>query len=429
MNGANRTSWFSILTVGLLLLNQAGAQVIFHDRFEPPETRFEATWSNDTVRLSGDSVNALEDVDEAGEVYTFSTAALDAAGVSYASGDIMLIDGIALRRVESVSQSGGSTVLVTSTAALNEAIVSGEMEWNLDIGFDQVAAGEAYVPGRAADCSPGGNEQTVTFECTVDDYTMSLELTRNGTTSSIEYKVVKGTEEANASFTGTGVLSEFDSSGGATFDGGELTSFQHNTQDTQMDINITLAAAGSGSASLDHEIPFPIIRIPFTVGPIPMSIDIGVQFVVFLNVPLEAQASAQAEANFRYRGDTGFTYEGSSVEAGGTINGHDIFDGMFDSASLIGASVDAGFGIAFPRISLSVLTSEVAWVHTGFIAESHLRWGPICKIGIYKVVLEGGYQLEIMGVELLSEKKTFAEEDRREESDPDQCAEYRPDDQ
>ncbi|NBD95182.1 MAG: hypothetical protein GVY11_01735 [Gammaproteobacteria bacterium] len=395
----------------------AGEKVIFEDRFEPPETFFEATWSDDTVMLEGADVDALVDVDEAGEVFTFSTAALDAAGVSYAAGDIMVVEGIALRRVDSVSTGGGSTVLTTSEAALDEAIVEGEMAWNLDIGFDDIAAGQMFIPGeRGAGCSPEYDGQTVSFECSFDDYTMSLELVAGGDTSSITYQVVKGTEENNASITGTGVLSQFDSTGGASFGGNELSSFSHDNDNTQMNLNIALAAAGSGSNDLNFEVPFPVIRIPFTVGPIPMSIDIGVQFVAIMEVPLSASASATASADFQYNGDTGLTYEGATVDASATINDHDFSNGEFDSASNF-VSVDAGFGIAFPRVSLNVLTSEVAWVHTGFTIQSSLRFGPICKVGIAGLVVQGGYTLSIMGQELASAEETFAEEEQRVESD------------
>lgn len=409
--------------VALLLwscaLAHAGDEEIFRDRFEPGpvSTSFDVAWSSDTELLEGDAVDALISIDASGEVFTFSTAALDDAGISLVPGKVMVLEGISLRRTDSVNTSGGTTVVSTSQASLNEAIDSGEMAWELDVGFNELATAEVLLADRGIGCSPAYNpdEETVTFECSFDDYTMRLTLTRGTNSSSIQYQVIKGDEEdTNASFTGTGVLTNFDSGGSASFSGGELESFRHDASDAQMDINITLAAAGSGSNDLNYEVPFPVIRIPFTVGPIPMSIDIGVQFVAVLEVPAQFSASATATADFRYRGDTGFTYEGSSVDTSATINDHEFSNGAFDSAAPIGVQVDAGFGIAFPRVSLNVLTSEVAWLHTGFILQSHLFWGPVCKEGLAKLVVEGGYKLEILGVELLSDKQTFAQRERRE---------------
>jgi hypothetical protein len=411
-------SWIAVLIgVGATPL-QAGTDDIFADRFSGVATQFNAVWAPGVELLEGDAVDALVDVDANGEVYTFDTALLTAAGVAFTPGEIMVLDGIALRRVDAVSPSGVNTLVTTSQAALDEAITSGQMDWSLGIGFEEIANAEMFIPGRDTGCSPAFDPeaQQVSFECSFDDYTMAMTLSRTGNMSSIQYQVTKGTDEANASITGTGTLSSFDASGSASFDAGELASFRQNTNDAQMNLNIALAAAGSGSNNLNFEVPFPIIRIPFTVGPIPMSIDIGVQFVAIMEVPLAATASASASADFSYRGDTGFVYEGSTVDASATINDHSFENGEFDSASNF-VSVDAGFGIAFPRVSLNVLTSEVAWVHTGFTLQSSLRFGPICKVGIAGLVVQGGYKLEIMGVELLSAQETFAEEERRVESE------------
>jgi len=409
----------TLFAASLLPVAQAGTDDLFADRFMGVATEFDAVWAPEVELLEGDAVDALVDIDASGEVFTFSTALLTAAGITFASGEIMVLEGIALRRIDVVTASGTETIVATSQAALNEAITSGQMDWSLGIGFEEIADAQMFIPGRqGVGCSPAFDPeaQQVSFECSFDDYTMSMALSRTGTSSSIQYQVTKGNEQANASITGTGTLSNFDASGSASFDAGELATFRQNTDNAQMDLNIALAAAGSGSNDMSFEVPFPIIRVPFTVGPIPMSVDIGVQFVAIMEVPLSASASATASADFRYRGDTGFTYEGATVDATATINDHSFENGEFDSASNF-VSVDAGFGIAFPRVSLNVLTSEVAWVHTGFTLQSSLRFGPICKVGIAGLVVQGGYQLEIMGVELLSEQATFAEEERRVESD------------
>jgi len=407
-----------LLLASAVVTAQAGEDDIFADRFDGVATQFDVVWAPEVELVEEDALDALIDVDAAGEVFTFSTAALSSAGITFSNGELMVVHGLALRRIVSVKTSGPNTIVTTSSATLNEAIVSGQMDWALDIGFQEIARAEIFMPGRGAGCTPAldPEAQEVSFECSFDDYTMAMTLSRTGTSTSIQYQVTKGDDQANASITGTGTLRNFDANGSASFDGGELATFEQHTQDAQMDVNIALAAAGSGSNDLSFEVPFPIIRIPFTVGPIPMSIDIGVQFVAIMEVPLSASASATASADFRYRGDTGFTYEGANVDVAATINDHSFENGEFDSASSF-VSVDAGFGIAFPRVSLNVLTSEVAWVHTGFTLQSSLRFGPICKVGIAGLVVQGGYKLEILGVELLSDQATFAEEERRVESD------------
>jgi hypothetical protein len=131
-----------------------------------------------------------------------------------------------------------------------------------------------------------------------------------------------------------------------------------------------------------------------------------------LKVPAAAGASATASANYSYTGDTGFSYDGGDIVTVATINGHDFTDGQFDSASNF-ADVDAQFGLAFPRIGLAILNQEVAWLHTGFIIGSSITFGPICKAGYTKLVVEGGYEVKVLGVSLASDKATFAEREKR----------------
>jgi hypothetical protein len=156
-----------------------------------------------------------------------------------------------------------------------------------------------------------------------------------------------------------------------------------------------------------------MLRIPVPqLAILGVSIDISAQIIASLKVPAAAAASATASANYSYTGDTGFSYDGGDIQTVATINGHDFTDGQFDSGSNF-VDVDAQFGLAFPRIGLAILNQEVAWLHTGFIIGSSLTFGPICKAGYTKLVVEGGYGIEVLGVTLVSDKATFAEREKR----------------
>ena len=77
------------------------------------------------------------------------------------------------------------------------------------------------------------------------------------------------------------------------------------------------------------------------------------------------------------------------------------------------------FGIAFPRLSLDIAGEELAYIHTGATSGTSLSWGPLCKTGYTKVLVEGGYKLQVVGQTLAENKVTFAE--RRREAKGEGC--------
>jgi len=411
-----------VLTMVLLLLvgtTTAHADLIFGSGFEAIPVTFDVEWSVDTQLIEGDAMAALISYDpETGE-FQFSTAQLAQFGITLEPGDVLLVEGLAVARIVSVQDNGGTTIVGTSEATLADAIENGTIAWDVGIGFEQLSQATVTLDNTnvAASCVPEFNpgDSSVTFSCTSGAYTMTLKISSVNGRAEIQYQVVqKVNDNATASFTGTGTLDNFNSQGQIQYVDGALDSWSFDSDALSMQLRIELAAAGSGDSNINYELPVPMLKIPIPqLAILGVSIDIGAQIIVSLKVPAAAQASATASANYSYTGDTGFTYDGGDITTVATINGHDFTDGQIDSASQIGAEVDAQFGLAFPRIGLGILNQEVAWLHTGFIIGSSLTWGPICKSGYVRIVVEGGYEIKILGVSLASDKLTFAERERR----------------
>lgn len=159
-------------------------------------------------------------------------------------------------------------------------------------------------------------------------------------------------------------------------------------------------------------LPTPLGPLP---NPIPMSVDVGVQFTSKVTLP-DPMSSATGTSKIAYSADGGFTYEGSDVQTHGELGQADFQSGTFDSAAGFGMPVDLQFGVAFPRISLNIAYQEVGYFYVGYLMGSSLEWGPLCKRGYSKVVVEGGYKLEAFGIGLVNERITFVEKDKRANS-------------
>ncbi len=175
---------------------------------------------------------------------------------------------------------------------------------------------------------------------------------------------------------------------------------------------VGMAAAGAGLGKIDFPFPGVMFKFLVMVGPVPITIGVGAKLIGSIVVP--AKASATAKSRFRYQSSSGFEYQGSDVEVKGNIGSLEFTPDPFDSAAMISIPVDAQWGVAFPRISVSVFDSLfVPYLHTGVVVGSSLKWGPDCKWGYVKYVSEVGYDFKVFGVTLKKDKVKVAEKGKR----------------
>jgi len=90
---------------------------------------FDVTWNPNSVRLTRDeTLRSLRRVSRDGGTFTF--AAGDPALAALKPGQILLVWGIALRKVTAVEPSGAAIVVRTDLVSLPEAIPQGHIAWN-----------------------------------------------------------------------------------------------------------------------------------------------------------------------------------------------------------------------------------------------------------------------------------------------------------
>jgi len=383
---------------------------------------YDVTYTSGTELLQGSAADALTNVDPSTGTYTFDASALASAGVSLEAGEILFIEDTALRRIDSVTENGATISVATSDATLTDAIADGAIAWDFEADYSAFEEASLVVQNgeKSVSCLPSIDPQTqeISFECTIDDYTITLSVTptlgnQGINTVNFTYQVEHQTSgSTDATMTGTGTVKGITSTGKATYSGQSLQTFEHEQKDIQIDGNISLNVAGAYEASgLDFPTTM-LFRIPFTVGPIPMSVDIGIDFGATLQAEASAQAQAQAEVTFSYNGTTGFQYGGTDVSTSASLNSYEFKDGNFDASAVPGIPVSAGFGLAFPRVGLSVLTQQVAYVQTQFTAGASLTWGPICKSGYAQLEVVAGYEIEILGVPISKDAAVLAQKRR-----------------
>lgn len=386
------------------------------------EGKYEVTYSDETVIISEENYVSMDT--------TTNELVLSAGGIGQMpeAGSVILVEGKALRKVTGISQSGGQIILRTEDANLTDAIENGVIEWDITPTWDQV--GSIKIGGKDQDVIKSGPDG-ILVERTIEmgDYKYNIKVTPEAAggeirSATFEFGVAKSVGgKYTAAFTAEGTVKLPQQKSSIQISGGELDRFKTVNNGINSDIKLKVSVAGGTGGETSLELPnvaisIPIRYIPTPSGPvpnpIPMTIDVGVQFVTKLTIPT-AEASAQLETNLSLNSDTGLEYKGTEINTEAKVNNENIGSGTFDAAATIGIPVDAQFGVAFPRVSLNIIGQEVAFVHLGFTSGASLEWGPVCKKGYAKLLVQGGYELSILGKTLAEGDKIFYENQKKSE--------------
>ncbi|WP_284008451.1 hypothetical protein [Haloarcula pelagica] len=411
------------------------------------QTTFDAETTPETDLLEGEALGALSEFDLEAHRYTFDATLLGEAGIDPEPGRVLWISGLSLRRVTDVAREGDRVVVDTEFAALNEAIQDGEVGWDAQLGFDAGQTNERFetTTENAAVSEPPA--RPVTNAALVDVTALDQagnalgrpEVVQQANREVLELKFTQGNTDyvfgltpmgnsvrlkaemtapsgapATMRFTGVGEAKAVQAGGRVDYAGGELQQADIDANGLEGEIVIDIAATGTGVEG-PTEIPLPggfAFKHIFMAGPVPITVETSIRLKANINVVSEA--SATARSRFTFGGDTGFAYDGTSVTPKAKIGTLNINPESADSGALFGQPVSAGFGVAFPRVSVSIFEQIlIPYIEVGMAVNTELTWGPVCKSAYIQLVVNGGYDMKILGVELAKFKTTLAEETRR----------------
>ncbi len=418
-----------LIIVAFLLLASCGDDsTSANDNDEPIVPTYEVEYTEETIFIDDKDGGAILNLDTANQVYTFDGTRFDSEPKV---GEVIIVEGKYMRKVTSVSNQGGNIVVETEDAALTDVIQDGTLAWDVTPEWNSVSSlkmdGETIL-----DLEDNLTEkiEVVISRDGVDHKIVIEPKMKDGKINSCTFEFVMAKKiagNATAAFTAKGTVTLPSQQTRISISGGELEGFKSDNKGISGDLELSLSAAGTKSGGHSFKLPgfalsIPIRFIPTPSGPIPLpipvSIDIGIQFVTQITMP-DVKSSAKATSKLSFDADAGFKYEGTTVSSKGNLGDNKITDGTFDAAGNIGFPVDIQFGVAFPRVGLNIAGQELAYVHTGFTTGSKLTWGPVCKSGYTKMVVEGGYALKVLGQTIAEDKKVFAKNEKN--ANPDGC--------
>ncbi len=386
---------------------------------DKPENSLSIEYKSGTVVVEKSREEVVVSANESTQTYKLKKSAFDHAP---RAGEVILVPGEIMHKVKTVLSAGDYYEVVMEPAVLTDVIENGTIAFEIEPEWEDASSlrieGKEML-GRGAKLSA----QPIEFNMNVSgvDHKILIEPQMEGgriNSCTFRFQMSKGNSTA---FEAVGTASLPRQKTHITIENGKLKEFRSDNSGLDAEFKVRMATAGGNSGEHSLSLPkmaltFPIRTIPTPVGlvpnPIPMSIEVGVQFVSQMTLQ-DPMSSATAESSVSYSANGGFEYNGAGVSSSGDLSQSDIRDGKFDSAAGIGMPVDLQFGIAFPRISFNIMSQEVAFVHVGYTTGSRLKWGPLCKSGYSKVVVEGGYKLAALGQTIVEGKKTFKEMEKR----------------
>ncbi len=381
------------------------------------EEIYDVTYDPDAIILTGPARAALVEADTVNQRYTFDSTILNDAGITLEQGKPILIEGLALRRITSVSTSGTTTQIETEFAPITDVVQAGTISWNHAAQFDESTMRKATVSGKAARVSERAD--SLMFEFKVDPYEFKIRIDRapsDTVRSKMTIQVTKTIDnKLSATFIGKALLKDFESSGSFQFNNSETESMSLENKNVRIDMEMSLAAAGSGIDAVNWKVPEVVLPIKFLVGPVPITLNVKVQVV--LNMSVKNEASATATTKLSYSGTTGVEYDGTEFELKQETIDHLLGATNTDAGSSIGNLVDANLGIAFPRLTVEIFAVPIIPSFlVGFVVGSNLSWGPVCKRGYVSVELKAAVDLKFLNLTYnVAEKELFKE---RKDSPP-----------
>jgi hypothetical protein len=133
----------------LLVADSAGIRHYLETVDTARGATFDVTWSPNTVRLDrAETLRSLRKVSRSGATFTFDAGEPKVRDLK--PGQILLVWGIALRKVTAVEPRGGRVIVRTDVASIPEAIQNGKIAWKAHASFAHgLVSPAALTPGAA----------------------------------------------------------------------------------------------------------------------------------------------------------------------------------------------------------------------------------------------------------------------------------------
>jgi hypothetical protein len=338
-------------------------------------TVYNVVLNDKTVLIDSLEAASLIRMDATNYIFYFKSSEPDIASLQ--EDDILMIYGVALRRVTKITRDGNETKVETEYATLNEAIREGQIGWNREISFSHGTIPSVRMKGETIQSDLYSPDSSV-FNFKSNGFTYKIRFDYSVDKTDVTFRITKDdVDTIPAVFTATGSMDNFFSKTEMEFANGKLKKFRQMNTDMKGDLTIGLKVEESGRDNVSYELPAILFQYPALIGPIPVFINVYALFVI--NCSVGEAGSSDVEVGFSYQSTTGINFNGSTVTADATMGDPIMVKNQAETVTA-GEATAANFGFAFPRIEIRMYDQAIMpWIQTAFLIGGDFSLYPVCQ--------------------------------------------------
>ena len=344
-----------------------------------PGTQFEVTYKPETVVLDPAATQkSFEGVSADGNVFVFNRT--NPAIATLHAGNVLLLQGVALKRVVAVEQQGDSLIVGTQPGTLTDAIQDGHIHWDTPITFD-TAGGSATLTASPLDAprsswafsgasspvslaaAPAWAFAPAAFPAALiaapegksgseGDWKFTTKATKEEGRLTLDVEIQGRPEGMTVDVVAKGHVQSFGLITDIQISHGVIEQFQYVAKNLRGDVDIDLLAKKTGDGplkGLEVKLPAPI-EMPLPLGGIPFVLSISGAVIVKPSLSAKNEI-AHGHFKITYGGAQGFSVNGPGMTSAGTPDGTQE---ITDASSVAIAPFAYILALALPRIELTI---------------------------------------------------------------------------
>ena len=406
---------------------------------EPEKQEFEATLQENTASVSKSVMNDLVSYDEKTGTYIFASNSGEIEDLKL--GMVVLFEAHSLRKIKSVTNDDGNTIIETEFAKLTDYFkdakinYSALVDWNdTSTGAINMKVGQPIVTmatpmlglkmkNSALETNNLNfqNEFGVKFKREIRGWKVEFEL-KPEAGGKLKIKLV-AEKERRCSITAEGFISSFTSNANIVIENGNTQNFSYSNDGLEGEIEIKFAAVGLGSDIAQLEIPAKIERTILVYGIIPVTLRLKANLQIYPEVAVGS--SSQVSMKLTYNSTMGFAYEAGRVRSDGDIRGENA-EQTGDSNTATAGIAGMGVSVEFPRFEIGILGNVVVpylllKTHTSSYLSTGLLDNTPCHFAEMKYKGHAGVTLNFLNLVSINNDYKLFDKKKRWEADGSHC--------
>lgn len=303
--------------------------------------------------------DSFESFDKTTGQLTFKNDASELKSIK--TGSVVLFTGHSLRKISSVTESGGKIVVKTTAAKFVDYYKSAKIAYKTNFQWNASTLANSRIqingdPNARVRQISGTNEWS--YKGKIGNWEMELKLTPeisgvNGRKLNIQLNGKRGQLGA-VEF--KGFISNFEIENNISVENSRVDTYTETHSGANGEIEAKYAFLSLANEDAAFDIPLDFFRTVIVHGVVPVTYRIRCVFKVYPQIA--ANSSSQANLKLSYSGTNGFSFENNSLTPRATMaNFNPSIIGDTGSAST--GIVGVGVGVEFPRFEIGIFDTVV----------------------------------------------------------------------